>query len=207
MPAEVGVMGGYSMGAESCDPDEQETTVLARPPASGVHPSLAPDARPSGWARIRAFFERFADWVSEAVREPRLSDRLPPIPVPRPASATQISAGAVARDERGELLLLEILRAPHTYQLGAVDVARYGMALRRLGDDAYAEGVVHFVLSRIRPDRDGTVAITRLRDILCDMPFSGVLVPALRRLEGHGIVSLTWSSSGQLDRIELRVQL
>jgi hypothetical protein len=86
-------------------------------------------------------------------------------------------------------------------------VARYGIALRRLGDNAYAEGLVHFVLSRIRLDKDGTVAVTRLRDILCDVPFSGVLVPALRRLEGHGIVSLIGSSSGQRDRVELRCLL
>jgi hypothetical protein len=86
-------------------------------------------------------------------------------------------------------------------------VARYGLSLRRLGDEAYAEGVLHFVLSRIRPDTDGAVAAMRLRDILCDMPFHGVLMPALRRLEGHGIVRLISSFPGQLDRVELRIPL
>jgi hypothetical protein len=69
----------------------------------------------------------------------------------------------------------------------------------------------------MRPDKDGTIPLTRLRDILCDMPFSRVLLPALMRLESAEIVSLveagdtegpTSSSFGtRFSRVELKIPL
>jgi hypothetical protein len=171
---------------------------------------------PSRWARFRGLVDRFLDKLMEVIREPRLSDRLPPPPTPRAFGTGRVS-GSFGGDERGELMLLEIMRAPKTYQLGAIDVARYAVALARLGEAAYAEGVVHFVLSRMRPDRDGAIPLSRLRDILCDMPFTRVLVPALLRLEAAEIVHLVSTASEdapaepgsgpRFSRVELRVPL
>ncbi len=64
----------------------------------------------------------------------------------------------------------------------------------------------------MRPDKNGLISFVRLRDILSGVSVSGVLVPALRRLEGHGIVALvSTSSAGKsslgVDAIELRTPL
>jgi len=175
-----------------------------------------PACAPSRWARLRAFVDRFLDKLLEVVREPRLVDRLPPPPMPRSIGSARTS-GTFGGDERGELMLLEILRAPRAYRIGAIDVARYAVALGRLGESAYAEGVVHFVLSRMRPDKDGTIPLARIRDILCDMPFSRVLLPALLRLESADIVALIEASEHdaptsptfgtRFSRVELRIPL
>jgi hypothetical protein len=200
---------------EARAPIERASRALAEG-AIGRDTLVDPTCVPSRWARFRAFFDRFLDKLIEAIREPRLSDRLPPPPAPR-SFGTGRSSGTFCGDERGELMLLEILRAPRAYQLGAIDVARYAVALGRLGDEAYAEGLVHFVLSRMHPDRDGAIPLTRLRDILCDMPFTRVLVPALLRLEASEIVHLVSTTSEgapsepgsgpRFARVELRIPL
>jgi hypothetical protein len=143
---------------------------------------------PSIWARVRAGLGKFSDAFFDAFGEPRLSDRLPPIPLVRAAGVTR--SGTVSREERGELLLLGILRAPHAYQLAALLVARRAIAVRGFGEDAYAELVVHFALSRMRPDEDGTIPITRVRETLPDASFLGTVLPALKRLEERGYVVL-----------------
>ncbi|TKD09649.1 hypothetical protein [Polyangium fumosum] len=200
--------------------DDAATTVMARPalpPQSGTRVSTAHSEPPgdpladlpSAWSRARAFAGAvLRDW-RERVRRARLSDRLPPLPPPRSARATWVSAGAIRHDERGELLLLEIMRAPPTYQRAAVYVANYAAALRKLGSEAYAEGLAHFVLSRMRPDADGFVSFARLRDILCDMSVSRTLVPALLRLEKAGIVIIerTQEAPSLPDRVQLRIPL
>ena len=159
------------------DNDDIETAVMGRPallpPASGTRVSVAHSEPPrdtimdppSVWSRARAFAGAVLRDCRERIRKARLSDRLPPLPPPRSARATWVSAGAIRHDERGELLLLEIMRAPPTYQRAAVYVANYASAHRKLGGDAYAEGLAHFALSRMRPDADGFVSFARLRDI------------------------------------------
>ncbi|WP_272426627.1 hypothetical protein [Polyangium jinanense] len=150
--------------------------------------------------------------IRERFHKPRLADRLPPLPPPRSARATQVSAGAVGHDDRGELLLLELMRADPAYQSAAIYIANYALALRKLGSNAYAEGLVHYTLSRMRADADGFVSFARLRDILCEMSVSGTLVPALLRLEKAGIVAIKGSTSVGAaaplpDRVQLRVPL
>ncbi|MDC3958928.1 hypothetical protein [Polyangium jinanense] len=200
--------------------DDAETTVMDRPalpPRSGVrastvHPEPVRDTfvdPPSAWSRARAFAGALPhDW-RERIRRARLSDRLPPLPPPRSTRATRVSAGAVGHDERGELLLLEIMRADPAYQRAAVYVANYATALRKHGNEAYAEGLVHYALSRMRPDAEGFVSFARLRDILCEMSVSGTLVPALLRLEKSGVVTITRTEETPSlpHRVQLRIPL
>ncbi|MDC3959513.1 hypothetical protein [Polyangium jinanense] len=101
------------------------------------------------------------------------------------------------------------MRAAPAYQRAAVYVANYATALRKHGSEAYAEGVVHYALSRMRADADGFVSFTRLRDILCDMSGSGTLVPALLRLEEAGVIAITRTQEAPPlpDRVQLRIPL
>ncbi|MDC0748959.1 hypothetical protein [Polyangium mundeleinium] len=125
-------------------------------------------------------------------------------------TATRVSPGGVGHDERGEQLLLDIMRAARSYQDAAVYVANYAIALRKLGGDEYAEGLAHFALSRMRPDADGHVSIARLRDRLPELSHLGMLVPALTRLEAARLVDLvamTDDAAPQVDRVRLRVPL
>ncbi|HVJ91849.1 MAG TPA: hypothetical protein VM580_18745 [Labilithrix sp.] len=210
--------------APKLDDDDATTTVMDRPvlaPASGMRVSVAESTRdtivdpPSPWLRLRAVVGSWGMRLRAWLRGAHLSDRLPPLPPPRAATSTQVSAGAVARDERGEQLLLDIMQVPAVYQSAAIYIANYAAALRKLGDDAYAEGLVHLALSRMHPDRDGCVSIARLRDRLPEASFSGTLMPALLRLEASGIVALTSTIAGdergpgraRFDRVRLRVQL
>ncbi|MDC3987312.1 hypothetical protein [Polyangium jinanense] len=101
------------------------------------------------------------------------------------------------------------MRADPAYQRASVYVANYAASLRKHGTEAYAEGVVHFALSRIRPDADGFVSFARLRDILCDVSVSGLLVPALDRLEKAGIVNIERipEAPSLPNRVQLRIPL
>ena len=202
--------------------DDAATTVMDRsalPPQSGTRMSVAHSEPPrdtivdppSSWSRARAFVGALVLRVRERFRKARLSDRLPPLPPPRSARATRVSAGAVGHDERGEQLLLELMRVDSVYQDAAIYVVNYAAALRKLGEDAYAEGLVHFALSRMRADADGFVSVARLRDRLPELTYSGALVPALLRLQRSGLVSLTSSTSleaaSRPDRVQLRIPL
>ncbi|MDI3286663.1 hypothetical protein [Polyangium sp. 15x6] len=200
------------------DDDDVATTVMTRfalPPQSGTRPSLAHSEpprdsvvdTPSAWSRAHAALGAALRSVRERFRKARLADRLPPLPPPRSMTATRVSVGAVAHDERGEQLLLDIMRAARPYQDAAVYVANYAAVLRKLGDDAYAEGLLHFALSRMRPDAEGFVSIARLRDRLPELSYSGTLVSALTRLEAAGIVALTGTTEGGTTRVLLRVPL
>ena len=196
--------------APMLDDDDAETQVLSRAsrgPASGTRPSL-PEARdtivdakcgPSWWARFCAFIGRKADSFLNAFRDPPLSTVLPPIPPHRSPRETRVSAGTMLGDERWEFVLIELLRAPPQYQRAAREVIKYAVGLRQLGDEAYIDGLVHLVLSRQREDADGTISIGRLRDILCDVSFSGTLMPALRRLDEEGTIDLL-PAHGDVDR-------
>jgi hypothetical protein len=120
--------------------------------------------------------------------------------------------GAVDPAERGEYLLQEIMRAPPEYVDAALIIARATQILRSRGDDVYVEGRVVFVLSRMHADADGTLSVTRLRDLLFDVPFGKTLWPALLRLEEQGVVELLTTAdaaplSGLLDASAARVKL
>ncbi|MDI3287354.1 hypothetical protein [Polyangium sp. 15x6] len=156
------------------------------PPESSVVPVAS--RRQPWWAR---FFATLAD----AFGSPPLWKRLPPIPPPRSPEATRVSAGAVGHDEHGEYMLFALLRAPSVYQRAAVHVAYRALDARRRGDDAYAEFIVQFTLSRMRPDRDGRISMQRLQDSLCHLGHAGGIAPVLRRLEDQGIVELVLKDS------------
>ncbi|TKC99850.1 hypothetical protein [Polyangium fumosum] len=103
------------------------------------------------------------------------------------------------------------MRADAAYQEAAIYVAHYAAELRRLGEDARVEGLVHFALSRMRVDADGFVSVARLRDRLPELSYSGALLPALLRLQRSGIIILLLSTSLEVaprpERVLLRISL
>ncbi|HVJ94519.1 MAG TPA: hypothetical protein VM580_32250 [Labilithrix sp.] len=121
----------------------------------------------------------------------------------------------MSRNERFEYLLLETLRAPREYQSAVIALARRGQHLRERGGDAYVDGLVHFALSRIPPETDGTVPLSRLRDVLCDQNFDKVVLQALIRLRDGKLVELvaalddasgSGGSAPQFHRVKVLVQ-
>ncbi len=178
-------------------------------PISAAHAALDDgsqvDVQRSVFARARSWLREFvAGW-----RRPYLHEKLPPLP-PRRSDGTRV--GGVDPAERGEFLLQEIMRAPPEYVDAALIIARATQMLRSRGDDVYIEGRVAFVLSRMHADADGTTSMTRLRDLLYDVPFGKTLWPALLRLEEQGVVELLTTAdtaplSGLLDASAARVRL
>ena len=127
---------------------------------------------------------------------------------------TGVSFGNIADHDHGEFLLLEVVLAAPLYQRAAIEVAREALAARREGEAAYTSFVVHFALSRLRPDKDGRIATARLREKLPHLPYEGTIRPALVRLEEQGVVTLVQARTGDpmaemlregLTHVELRV--
>ena len=197
-------------------PDDCETTVYHRAPTladgdSDAPPeSQRPDAvdqalrafsdppprdtivdRPSLWTRLRSWFAHVLNRVRDALPRQTLTARLPPVP-PRRADpwSTRVSGPDEVRNERGEFVLLELFRMPLPYQRAALYVARRAVKLRGKGENAYADGVVHFALSRCTADADGMIPIERVRDILGNLPYEKTLKPALLRLVERGLIQL-----------------
>ncbi len=167
----------------------QEQTALTAPPTRHT----ISDPLRSRWGRFKAAVGRFGDALACAFfgTEPPLSSRLPPLPAPpRSSEGTLPSARPVADDQHGEAMLGDILRVPVTHQRAAIEVARWAIAARKSGERNYADFIVHFTLSRLRPGRDERIVISRLREILCYVPYESVILPALIRLEAVGVIVL-----------------
>jgi hypothetical protein len=159
------------------------------------------DATPSLFTRACAWLESIGRAIFVAMQRSTLSEHLPSLPV-LPGSP----------EERAERVLLEIMRAPPEYIEAAILIARATRAVRKRGDDVFAEGFVAFALSRMATDDDGTVPIKRLREQLREMPVARSLVPVLLRLEEQGVVALETphedaSTSGVIDLDRARVRL
>ncbi len=158
-----------------------------------------------------AFHERVIAWLASigraiamASHRPRLSDHLPPVPA--------CTSTTKEVNERAEQLLLDIMRAPPEYVAAAMLIARATQALRKRGNDVFAEGFVAFTLSRMPPDPDGTISIKRLREWARDVPSSKSIVPVLLRLEQQGVVSVEAPTgdtaiSGMIDMDRMRIRL
>jgi hypothetical protein len=159
---------------------------------------------PSLLARVIAWFSSIGRAIAIALHQPRLSDHLPPVPA---------YAGVTNEaKERAERLLLEIMRAPPEYVAAAVLIARATQALRKRGNDVFAEGFVAFALSRMPPDPDGTISIKRLREWTRDVPVAKSVVPVLLRLERQGVIAMEapagdMTASGIIDMDRMRIQL
>jgi len=143
------------------------------------------------------------------MRRPRLTDHLPPVPA---LGITGITAGKGDASERAERMLLDIMRAPPEYVEAAILIARATRALRKQGNDVFAEGFVAFALSRISPDADGTIPLKYLREHVHDIPAAKGILPVLLRLEEQGVVSLDAPleqarSSGMIDMDRMRIRL
>ena len=93
-------------------------------------------------------------------------------------------------------MFIGILRASNPYRRAAIDVATRAAFIKAMGEQPYADFVVHFVLSRIPPDKQGRIDVTRLRDMLPFMMYSGAILPALIRLEERKIVRLILGDNG-----------
>lgn len=198
----------------------------SKPPVSMVVERLAdaPIARDtlvdpprSRWQRFKDGAARFSEQFMRDFlgTEPRLSPKLPPVPPLRKREATLVSPGVTPSAERGERMLLEIVLASPQYQHAAIEVARRALAIQEEGGEHYHDFTVHLALSRLRPDEQGRIAITRLRDLLPSLAFARELAPALIRLEEQGVVLLVLDTRGgdpmteilrsNITHVELRV--
>ena len=201
--------------------DNNDVTAISQrslPPQSEIRPSVvAADSAPaeqrqSAFARLRRWFRRFGANVVEVLNRPRLTDHLPALPSSVELETTQVSPRRLLRMGRYEQLLIDILLAPTEYVSAAVLVGRTAESLRRQSDDVYAEGVVHFALSRMQPDSDGTVPLSRLRNVLDDLPVPAGLFAVLLRLEAHGVIEIVTPcegnpTAGMISTNSMRVRL
>lgn len=114
--------------------------------------------------------------------------------------------------KRAERLLLDIMLVPPEYVAAAILIARATQALRKRGNDVFAEGFVAFALSRMPPDPDGTISVKQLREWARDVPSAKSVVPVLMRLEEQGVVSIEapagdTAASGIIDMGRMRIRL
>ena len=185
------------------DPPVESGVVIVSPrapPESVAGPQRIdePKASRSFWERFASAAGRFFDSVEETFfgRLPPLTPYLPPVPLRRGRDQTMISTGAQSTLEQGEALFVGILRASSPYRRAAIDVATRAAFIKAMGEQPYADFVVHFVLSRIPPDKQGRIDVTRLRDMLPFMMYSGAILPALIRLEEQKIIRLVLGDNG-----------
>ncbi len=178
-----------------------DTSIHERPtlPESIARESII--ASPSFHERVIAWLASIGKAIATAMQRPRLSEHLPPVPV----FADEVN-------ERAERILLDIMRAPPEYVAAAMLIARATQALRKRGNDVYAEGFVAFALSRIPPDPDGTISVKRLREWARAFPSAKSVVPVLLRLEQQGVVSVEapagdTATSGVIDMDQMRIRL
>lgn len=161
------------------------------------------EPKPSVFARISVWIGSMVETIATALQRPTLSDYLPPVPR---------SSDVAATNERAETMLLEIMRSPPDYVDAAILIAQATRALRKRGDDVFAEGFVAFALSRIPADDDGTISMKRLRERVHEMPVAQPLMPVLLRLEEQGVVAMEMpqgdvSPSGMMRMDRARVRL
>jgi len=181
-----------------------DTSIHDRPTLPGSIVGDTIIASPSFHERVIAWFTSIGRAIVIALHQPRLSDHLPPLP----ACTSTIEK----TNERAERLLLDIMRAPPEYVAAAVLIARATQALRKRGNDVFAEGFVAFALSRMPPDPDGTISIKRLREWARDVPSAKSVVPVLLRLEQQGVIAVEAPSgdtttSGMIDMDRMRIRL
>jgi hypothetical protein len=193
--------------------DDRDSVPATPPHDASIHErptlpeSIARDtiiASPSFHERMIAWLASIGRAIAMAIQRPRLSDHLPPVPAC--TSATK------EVNERAERLLLELMRAPPEYVAAALLIAHATQALRKRGNDVFAEGFVAFALSRMPPDPDGTISIKRLREWARDVPSAKSVVPVLLRLEQQGVVSVEApavdaATSGMIDMDRMRIRV
>lgn len=174
---------------------------------------------PEAFRARTSIFERVGSWlgsigpmIAMAMRPPRLTDYLPPIPARCTVELTSDSVVDTDSNKRAERMLLEMMSFPPEYLDAAILIVRATRALRKRGNDVFAEGVVVFALSRMSLDADGTISIKRLREYVHDIPAIKSVVPVLLRLEEQGVVALEAPLeqvpiSGMIDMDRMRVRL
>jgi hypothetical protein len=156
-------------------------------------PEAVPPATPSLFMRVYALFCRIGKIFVGIARWPTLSDCLPSVSPRSIGEVIGLSAGIPTAEERAEAMLLEIMRAPPDYVDAAILLARATIALRKRGDDIFAEGFVVFVLSRMSTDDAGTVTVERLRAQIGQMPVARSLMAVLLRLEDQSVIALDFA--------------
>jgi hypothetical protein len=193
--------------------DDHDSVAATPPHDASIHErptlpeSIARDtiiASPSFPERVIAWLASIGRGIAMPMQRPRLSDHLPPVP----ASSSAMPEG----NERAERLLLDIMRAPPEYVAAAMLIARATQALRKRGNDVFAEGFVAFALSRMPPDPDGTISVKRLREWARDVPSAKSIMPVLLRLEQQGIIAVEapagdTTTSAMIDMDRMRVRL
>ena len=190
--------------------------------ASSVRVLAVEGRRSWGWAWLIAsgvvVVGRFWQWVchcgariGERWRRPTLSDHLPPLPEADSMESTTVSPRAGRRTGQYEQLLMDVLLAPPEYAYGAILMGRASQNLRKHGEHVFAEGVVHFALSRMRADADGTVLLSRLLAMVDGLSLPKGITPVLLRLEGAGLIEIVtpegYSSSDVISSQTIRVRM
>jgi hypothetical protein len=153
-------------------------------------PEAVPHTTQSLFVRMYAWFCKIRKNIAMTTRWPRLSDHLPSVPDRSIHEIIGVSAGIPTAEERAEAMLLDIMRASPEYVDAATLIARATTALRKQGDDVFAEGFVVFALSRMPTNDDGTVTIERLREQVGQMPVARSLMTVLFRLEEQGVIAM-----------------
>jgi len=168
-----------------------ETTLLMRRPAAWQ------PKRPSAARRVCSQIIGGLWSFIDSFRDPRLDDYLPPVP-DRPAREdTLVCEGGIPQAERGERLLLEIVRVPPEYLRGVAALVEYAEHWHERGPIAVEDGLVHLALSRIRPDHHGEIPISWLERKLEGVP-SYVVTRALRRLAQDGAIEVLPAREGDV---------
>ncbi|UQA61837.1 hypothetical protein [Polyangium aurulentum] len=142
----------------------------------------------------------------DSFRDPRLSDYLPPIPERVAREDTLVSQGGIAHAERGERLLLDVVRAPPEYLRGVAAAVEYAERWHEQGPLALENGIVHLAISRISPDRHGEIPICWIERKLEGVP-SFIVGRALRHLARDGAIVLLPAREGDVGAHLGRVQL
>lgn len=137
-----------------------------------------PNCVPAPWWR------RLGRWLARLMRPVPSLPELPPIPSPVHAAPSAYSRAA---------MLEEVFHFLWRVELGSVRavgrLALHILAVRSHGLDGATEAHVCFVLSRLQPDNDGTIALPGLRDRMMGVPNDAV-DRALLQLEARGLIEL-----------------
>jgi hypothetical protein len=165
-----------------------ERTLIMRRPAAKV---------PSWPRRAWRALVRGVYGLADSARDPRLEDHLPPIPEPPARVTTLVCEGGVAESERGERLLIEVLRAPPEYLHALADVVAWARGLQGCSEADRDEALVRLAVARIRPDQHGEIPIVWIERKLNFMP-SYRLTRALGRLAAQEWLELGAGREGDV---------
>jgi hypothetical protein len=187
--------------------DEATTVFLDRPtlpnsappaPLEDQRPTLPdPSCVPPAPEEAQApWWRRVGLWLRQRLHPVPVAPDLPPLPPPFPPG-TLLSQESFVRLSMAEELLHLLWRFPPEHLRAVLRLGAHIVNVQALGPEAMLEAHVHFVLSRLRTDADGTISLARLRDRVVGYPRAAV-DQALLRLEAQERITL-FPAPGEVD--------